>query len=126
MNYDQYIDLNQTDLDLTLPVEIRVKQGMALLDEKHGPRWVWRISLDSLMMLSTCRCVLGQLYGTPEGDGSTPGYVVGKNLLGLHQSQVVEYGFTLNSEYGSEYGWDVLTDAWKAAIVARRAELASA
>lgn len=109
-----YLDLNPAD-DLTLPVEIRVKQGMALLDEKHGPDWVWRINLDTLVMSHACQCVLGQLYPKEEQLG---GYWGAKRALGLEHHETIGYGFMCD---GNE--WGALTPAWKAAISARRSEL---
>lgn len=129
-----HIDLNEGDRDLPvdLPIEVRVKQGMMLLDEKYGPGWVEAIDLKSLHLGLACNCVLGQLNGGPAplaSDDENP-YITGCNALGLNipADEPCDYGFNVRTTDGrpapaSE--WTALTDAWKVAIVARREELAS-
>lgn len=41
----------------------RVKLGMALLEELHGPDWVEKLDLETLRLVSPDNCVLGQMYG---------------------------------------------------------------
>jgi hypothetical protein len=41
----------------------RVKRGIALLEEKHGPNWADGLSLGELDLKDGAHCVLGQLYG---------------------------------------------------------------
>lgn len=43
-------------------IEARVARGAAWLDENH-PGWERRIDLADLQLSSSCRCVLGQLFG---------------------------------------------------------------
>lgn len=109
-----HLDLNAHEgpEDFTLPVEVRVKNGMMLLDEKHGPGWVWRIDVDTLALASTCRCVLGQVYGD---------YGDALDVLGLFNGRSAEHGFTLTGSQEPEpVMWVELTTAWRHAILARR------
>lgn len=118
----RWLDLNadETAEDVVLPVEVRVKQGMALLDEKHGPEWVDRIDVDTLNLRDSCRCVLGQLNG---GD-----YDRGLSAVGINPhtkydtAEDIANGFDLpcSDPFGVDYS--PLTTAWKHAILARRLE----
>lgn len=114
------LDLNADDADLPvgLPIEVRVKAGMALLDEKHGPDWVHRIDVDTLQLSSSCRCVLGQLSGKRD--------FVAEVERVLPESKydegraASEHGFWLR--LGELHGYNELTTAWRLAILARRME----
>lgn len=114
----RWLDLNADEEpgDVVLPVEVRVKQGMALLDEKHGPGWVHKIDVESLDVAGNCSCVLGQLYGD-----------YGTGLFSLFPRYRI--GDTTNAGFFASDGavwcpgeWDELTTAWRLAILARRAE----
>ena len=114
-------DLNpaETPEDVVLPVETRVKAGMALLDEKLGPEWVLGIALDTLLISQDCQCVLGQRYGRYKYGGA--------DLFGADWGNRVasEYGFHVGWSSG-ENGWAELTAVWREAIGRRRLELQAA
>lgn len=107
------MDLNEWDAELgpTLSVEVRVKQGMALLDERGPERWWEFIDLDTLRLENTCQCVLGQLYG---------GFLAGGDAVGLFRvlGASAEHGFVGIDAAAS----DELDAAWRDAIEARRRE----
>lgn len=113
-----HLDLNAHEgpEDFALPVEVRVKQGMHLLDEKHGPGWVWLIDVDTLKIWHPCLCVLGQLYG----GGEVPAYTRGLNDLQLIPGNGADEGFGAMNNWDD---FDALTTAWRHAILARRLEL---
>jgi hypothetical protein len=90
------------------PVADRVSAGIDLLD-RETPGWDKDIDLDALRLSSCEQCVLGQLYGT-FGDGL--------DFLDLHDDSAARLGFQLYEGEGNLYG--TLTDAWVAAICARR------
>lgn len=90
----------------------RVRRGIAMLDNK-GPRdWRYKIDLGTLDMISSKRCVLGQVYGFL-------GY--GLNELGmktLHAwmddpkwREVCDHGFALLS--GDPVDFGRLTEIWR-------------
>lgn len=119
-------DLNSDDADLpvSLPVEQRVKRGMAVLDKKFGPEWVARIDVNSLQLAVSCDCVLGQLYRTNEHDEE--GYYRGAaDVLGVeeegHRTDVErEHGFIRTED---DFSYSLLTAEWKSQILARRLEM---
>ncbi len=116
-------DLNpaETPEDVVLPVETRVKAGMALLDGKLGQEWVLGIALDSLRLEDDCRCVLGQLYGKYKYGGS--------DLFGPQWSfeDSVDCGFCISADDLTDGGgWGKLTATWREAIGRRRLELQAA
>lgn len=96
--------------------DANVQRGMALLDEKV-PDWLDAIVLDELELACTQTCILGQVCGH---------YSHGVDELGGEHMTYMEalrwsyhHGFNLliNSP---ESQWQVLNDAWKAAILRRR------
>lgn len=119
-------DLNANDVDLPvdLPIETRVKAGMALLDEKYGPEWVEAIDVESLDLQDNCSCVLGQLEGEfNEGLSKVFNLPLGSGFAPV----VVDSGFNADRAdiWARMDEYPELTTVWKAAILARRAELAS-
>lgn len=83
----------------------RVKAGIALLEEKHGPDWVDLIDLPTLDLGSANRCVLGQAYGD---------YEYGLARLGLDQTdhdesdEAIAHGFETDC-----CGYEELQKAWE-------------
>ncbi len=126
-----WLDLNAGEgpEDVALPVEVRVKQGMAALDAKYGPGWVDRIDVDTLLLDSACRCVLGQLHRQHSSDSDA--YARGViDLFGFEEDEQEEeaHGFVLRLETISPGSWSdsyyELTTTWRHAILARRLEQA--
>lgn len=117
------IDLNADEgpEDLILPIEVRVRNGCILLDEKYGPDWVNQIDVDTLALDNPCRCVLGQL-----NHGSYSRGVEAVGLPHAHRNQAwaeqAAHGFDLGPYTSGLSGYGVLTVAWKHAILARRLE----
>jgi hypothetical protein len=109
------LDLNAYDAELPvdLPLEVRVKEGMRLLDERGPERWWERIDLDTLDVASSCNCVLGQTYG---------GYGDGVDALDLTTAETVAHAFYPAAGVWSVYrsACHTLTAAWREAIGARR------
>lgn len=105
------------DLTVDLSLDVRVKQGVALLDEKC-PGWEFRVDLEALHMGDECRCVLGQLYCE---------YIEGRDALSLSQDDAMEHGFDVprSPRYAYESEYRKLTRAWAAAVEGRRAEVVS-
>lgn len=97
-------------------IQERVLAGSAWLDE-HRPGWVDRIDLETLDLGNGCHCVLGQEYhgfssGLVEVDSSA---TWPRTAAGL--------GFYARAElydHAPEREYDILTDAWRAFITARR------
>lgn len=92
-------------------VEERVANGMAFLDERV-PGWRERIDFFCLDLGTTCRCVVGQIYGH---------YDDGSDMLGISLGQGERLGFVGK---GSEEGerakeYPALTAAWKSALAAK-------
>lgn len=81
----------------------QVEAGIAFMD-KHLPRWRNRVDVDSLDLMDTCDCVLGQIFGS---------YADGLELLGLDKAGGRRLGF--HALPGRS--WVALTRAWKRAIV---------
>lgn len=52
----------------------RVYAGIAVMDEKNGEGWVFKVDPNYLDMASTCNCVIGQMYSKewPYEDFSNP------------------------------------------------------
>jgi hypothetical protein len=99
-----------------------VGRGAALLDEKLGPDWIWRVNLDRLRLNDCLRCVLGQL-GNFSDNCRTFGFAdkEGKFLW----TRIGEYGFGLREGVGDDdidMLWDNLTNTWKLEILRRRAD----
>lgn len=119
-----HLDLNANERpgDVLLPVEVRVKQGMAVLDEKHGPEWVYQIDLETLEMSSTCMCVLGQMYGTDDDAGYYPGL---EDLFGQGWTDSLPPQYGLDADLPAGIGYGFLRAEWKVQITRRRLELAN-
>jgi len=96
----------------------------------HAPAGWWNlVDLDLLDISSVTRCVLGQLFGTPD----TNGYDAATDRFNLSYTQAAELGFAgraescgnefcrdcPNSSSGSSTNAD-LAHAWKAYILERR------
>jgi hypothetical protein len=116
-----------------------VRNGIALLDVKM-PGW-WdeaHIDLDTLDVMDSCSCVLGQLFEDQVPTGYDFGYDFGQEALGLETigyrrapgpGDVDYYGFDVpthvTDSYGNwlslERGYAILTRMWAAAIRSRRA-----
>jgi len=95
----------------------RVERGVAFLDQRM-PDWVERVDLNTLDTQHLERCVLGQLFGD---------YVIGVEELGLKEEgdrldevSVYSLGFQASGDEGQPTYAD-LTEAWRAAILERRA-----
>lgn len=93
----------------------RVKKGIALLEQQHGPNWADHIDLNTLDLASGFRCVLGQVYGT-FGDGIT-------QLWGTDpehwpsKDEVAEHGFYEHTvSYEDTDRYKPLDAAWKHAL----------
>ena len=69
------------------PVEQRVENGIAFLDQTYGSKWRRKINWETLDIGSSEKCILGQL----EGD-----YHTGKQKLGLNANSSWERGFYTN------------------------------
>lgn len=96
----------------------RVEAGARWLDENR-PGWVDRIDLDTLDLGDPCRCVLGQLWDRYELAPLSARYEDGDQ----------EYGDWIAGDRGfhreGRIGYSDLTDAWRALIVARRAQVSA-
>lgn len=104
-------------------LQARVELGVAWLDE-HLPDW-WHadrpsstrgggpIDLNRLAMQTSCRCVLGQLFGD-------------YRLAPMSLEQAVEYGFdgadTSGVRGAALAEFEALGELWRGVIEARRAE----
>lgn len=55
-------DRSATEVLVDAIVLHRVKRGIALLEEEHGPDWASKIDLNELRLCEAECCVLGQLY----------------------------------------------------------------
>ena len=99
--------------------EARVERGAALLDRER-PGWQEDVDPFTLRIESCERCVLGQLYGD---------YTAGFSALTGPETQVPGWrqmhGFAINRGE-TEIAFWVLTDAWIAAIAARRVPVTEA
>jgi len=106
----------------------RVKRGAALLDQ-HYPGWAEKINQKTLDMISSCRCILGQLYGDfwtgkahlfSEGhDKAIRHTKYHERWLGwvdlINLRDVRTHGFMKPNEW-DERAWKDLRDAWLIAI----------
>lgn len=96
-------------------VEAAVQNGMKLLDEKFGTTFLDKINPDTLDIGSGINCALGQCYGT---------YMTGREKLGLTQKQAAAHGFDVSTAGGHDAvisKFRQLTEAWRAALLARSA-----
>ncbi len=111
-----WLDLNAGEgpEDVCLPVEVRVKQGMAALDAKYGPEWVNRIDVGTLNVAGYCTCVLAQVHG---GDYSV-GFAV------CAPTGQPDWSFDNGFYDPTQKEYPALTIAWRHAILARRLEQA--
>jgi hypothetical protein len=103
------------EVEIDEQVKSRVLNGIALLKEKHGEKWVEKIDLASFDISEGYSCVLGQVYGQ---------YEKGLNKLRLYDNHAIEYGFNLDDvDYGDgdDYddkfeeeirAWNVLQETW--------------
>lgn len=91
-----------------------VRRGAALLDQ-HLPEWWKKIDIDKLWMHNTCKCILGQCYGS---------FSEGKLALKLSQysSSDSDNGFevAINGDYRR------LEAEWVRVITERQKETARA
>jgi hypothetical protein len=92
-----------------------VCRGVALLDE-HVPGWEHQINLDTLDLVNTERCVLGQLWlaqhpRTRDRYAAYDKMCKALKLPGIENE--IEFGFTvgLSDDGGGRWVW--LTKAWK-------------
>lgn len=102
-----------TDIDYAA----RVQRGIALLDEKW-PAWATEINLDVLRIESGDHCVTAQYAGLKYGDWH---FATGMVKLGLDSAAYGAHGF--NVAPGDYPSYSTLDDLWKAAALARRAEV---
>lgn len=104
--------------------EKQIANGMAWLDA-NKPGWVNGIDLDVLSVESSCRCVLGQVYG-PEG------FCDFIELIRGSGKQVWDYGFSpdhaavIGPAMTSKVAYAALDSEWIAAIRQRQAQVAPA
>ncbi len=93
-------------------IQERVQAGADLLD-REMPGWDERIELGQLSVLSTCRCVIGQLFA---GD-----WFEGTHRLGFH-GEIGEptSTFACGFDAYTDEEYDILTAAWRDLIAARR------
>jgi hypothetical protein len=105
---------------MTLNADEAVAKGAKLLDE-HEPAWYERIDLDRLDQNSSKNCVLAQLFN---GE-----FYRALDFFGIEEVDSRLYGFSGNSPFRNWADHNAstkpLTDAWKAFILARRAQLTS-
>jgi hypothetical protein len=87
------------------PISDCVERGATLLDSVR-PGWADEVDVPLLRMSACPRCLLGQLYGQ---------YERALRILGLSYLDAIWFGF--NIAFGR---YEILTDAWRAAILARR------
>ena len=94
----------------------RVARGSALLDEKM-PGWDRRIDLDRLDLMSSCRCILGQLHLAAEDDP----YLEGLAAVGIdyYTENDARFGFNTWDAEGNDAFLD-LEYEWKRVITERR------
>jgi hypothetical protein len=91
----------------------RVKRGMALLEERHGPDWVGMIDLAELDLRDGHSCVLGQVYlASEEGDGYSCGVIDLDIEVTDHN-----YGFSVTDDelldLGEDTAWERLQKVWE-------------
>lgn len=98
-------------------VETRVARGAAWLDSVH-PGWERRIDLASLDLASSCRCVIGQLFGDFD-DFTFEVVLPAVNDLLISRAFSSEHGFSLPFDLRSPAAWRALDDAWTSLIKER-------
>lgn len=94
----------------TREIERAVRRGVKLLDKSH-PNWRSKVSLEDLNLLSSERCIIGQVFGS---------YYQARLVLGLSQDAGIYYGFdvpiadrwTKGSYKRRRNHYDRLRDAW--------------
>lgn len=89
----------------------RVQNGMHLLDEVQ-PGWIERVNVEALDQINDATCVAGQVYGD---------YQTAVRVLKFDKPKEVLYGFYCDyAGYTCNYDSNLLTNAWKQAILKRR------
>lgn len=88
----------------------RVVRGAELLDERM-PGWAERIDLDSFVLSSCKRCVLGQLYGDFE---------IALGRCDIEEAPDDYYGFDIDGRREGRAEYKTLEQDWRLAILSRR------
>jgi hypothetical protein len=101
-----------------MSVQTNVARGAAKLTEHFGDEsWKDQIDPETLEIWSVYRCVLGQLFGTP----NWPGFVDGMDVLfGFQWPERIlpeEYGFSCPTDQELEY-----KQAWVELVTGEHAE----
>jgi hypothetical protein len=97
-------------------VEERVARGADWLDAVY-PEWWTKIDLGRLDLGNSCRCVLGQLFGTEDARGFDAGFWVATEMAriaGLNGEWAAGHGFqtTFVDDNGVHTGYAALDEAW--------------
>jgi len=87
----------------------RVKLGLKLLEDKHGPGWEDKIDMEALDLRHGSRCVIGQVFE----DGPT--------TIGMMWTDLVGYGFASLKESTDERlnEYERLQAAWEDVLTPR-------
>src|SRR5690349_3384032 len=92
--------MNDGSLETALPLADRVAAGAAFLDEVK-PGWHKEIDVERLNLESSCRCVMGQLYGS---------YFGRPVALKVGPFAGVNHGLSLSA--GTPEKWRKLDELW--------------
>lgn len=100
----------------------QIARGVALLDQTD-PGWMDRIDVLSLALSDCNRCVLGQLHGEFfRGAAKQFGHAF---YQAVTRNLAFDHGFVLDCRFMPieqiTLSYEILTDAWREAILARRA-----
>jgi hypothetical protein len=114
ITYEQ--ERTETERRIDAEVLERVKQGIAVLEEVHGPGWEDKIDLATLDLKDGAACVLGQVYAE-KADASG-----GRYSNGFHYAIELAPG-CVSSKTGfvafTPSGWDALQECWEEVLEPR-------
>jgi hypothetical protein len=92
------------------PIPDRVEAGIRLLNSRRAPaRWLERIDVEAIDLVSCRNCILGQVFGE---------YGAGIDALDLDEHTVITHGFDLG--HIEEEQHEQLTVVWRERIEAMR------